>query len=105
MLLRQTLIYLILSILVILFASYAQLLVVYIDLTYTYINLKLSPIFSSSDLGITIRNIFTLILIPVVIAAAPALLYRLIKGRHMPYFIEVTWLLWLVIVLSKVIIQ
>lgn len=105
MLLRQTLIYFILSILAILFASYAQLLIVYIDLTYTYINLKLSPIFSTSNLGISIRNLLTLILIPVVIAAVPALFYRLIKGRHMPYFIEVTWLLWLILVLSKVIIQ
>jgi hypothetical protein len=102
---KQGLIYLALSILIILFAEYANVLVVYLDTLYTYINLKLSPVFSSSQLGVLIRKVVSLVLIPVVIAAVPALLYRVIKGRSMPYFIEVTWLLWLIIVLSKVLIQ
>jgi hypothetical protein len=103
--LRQSFIYLVLSILVVLFASYAQMLIVYLDMLYTYVNLQLSPVFSSSETGILIRQVFSLVLIPVIIACIPALAYRVIKGKHMPYFIEVTWFLWLVIVLSKVLIQ
>ncbi|AHE67756.1 hypothetical protein Loa_02214 [Legionella oakridgensis ATCC 33761 = DSM 21215] len=80
-------------------------MIVYIDMFYTYVNLKLSPIFSANETGIMIRKVFSLVLIPVAIAAVPALVYRLIKGRHMPYFIHITWLLWLVVVLSKVLIQ
>ena len=102
---KQSLIYLLLSIIIVIFAEYAQLLIVYTDILYNFVNYKLMPVFSSSATGILIRKVFSLVLIPVVIAAVPALIYRLIKGRHMPYFIEITWFLWLVIVLSKVLIQ
>ena len=103
--LKQSIIYLVLSIIVVLFAKYANLLIVYIDMIYTLINVKLAPIFSNSNVGIMFRKVITLVLIPVSIAAIPALVYRAIKGQHMPYFMGITWLLWLVIVLSKVLIH
>lgn len=103
--LRQSIGYLILSIIVVLFAKYAHLLIVYIDMFYTYVNVTLAPVFNSSDLGILIRKILTLVLLPVVIVGIPALIYLAIKGKRMPYFIEITWVLWLVIVLSKVLIR
>jgi len=103
--LRQSIGYLILSIIVVLFAKYAHLLIVYIDMFYTYVNVTLAPVFNNSDLGILIRKILTLVLLPVVIVAIPALIYFAIKGKRMPYFIEITWILWLVIVLSKVLIR
>lgn len=103
--LKQTIIYFLLSIIVVLFAQYVHLLIVYIDLLYTFINLKLAPIFSNSGIGIMIRKVLSLVLIPVSLAAIPALIYRAIKGHHSPYFIEITWFLWLVIVLSKVLIH
>ena len=103
--LRQSLIYFVLSILIVVFAQQMHLLVVYIDLLYTYANIQLAPVFSNSDSGILIRKVFSLVMIPAAIAGIPALLYRLIKGHRMPYFIEITWILWLVIVLSKVLIR
>lgn len=103
--LRQSIIYLILSILVVIFSQYVHLLIVYIDLFYTLINVKLAPIFSNSSLGLMICKVITLVLLPVVIAAIPALIYRAVKGKQMTYFIEITWFIWLVIVLSKVLIR
>ena len=103
--LQQGIIYLILSIAVVLFAQYVHLLIVYIDIFYTYINVQLSPIFSNSPIGTLIRKVLTLVLIPVLVATVPALIYRVIKGKHLTYFIEITWFLWLVIVLSKVLIH
>lgn len=103
--LRQSLIYLVLSIIVVIFAKYAHLLIIYIDLLYTFVNLKLAPIFSQVGIGLIIRKVLLLVLIPVIIAGIPALIYRLIKGKNMPYFIELTWCLWLVIVLSNVLIR
>lgn len=103
--LRQALIYLLLSIMVVIFSQYVHLLIVYVDLFYTYINIKLAPIFSSSETGVMIRKVISLVLLPLVIAAIPALIYRAVKGKHMPHFIETTWFLWLVIVLSKVLIR
>ena len=102
--LKQSIIYLILSILIVLFAKYAHLAIVYIDMFYTWVTLQLVPIFSGNAYGVLIRNVFTLVLLPVIIAGIPAMVYRAIKGRQMPYFFEVTWILWLIIVLSKVLI-
>ncbi|WED42257.1 hypothetical protein [Legionella cardiaca] len=103
--LRQSLIYLILSILVVVFAKFAHMLIVYIDMLYAFINVKLTPIFSHTGLGLVIRKVILLVFIPVIIAAIPALTYRLVKGKDMPHLIELTWCLWLVIVLSNILIR
>ncbi|KTD16667.1 hypothetical protein [Legionella jordanis] len=103
--LRQALIYLVLSILVVVFARFAHMLIVYIDMVYAFINMKLTPIFSHTGLGLAIRKIILLVCIPVIIAAIPGLTYRLVKGNDMPYFFELTWCLWLVIVLSNILIR
>ncbi|CDZ77470.1 hypothetical protein BN59_01753 [Legionella massiliensis] len=102
--LKQCLIYLLLSVLVIIFARYANMLVLYVDMLYVFINLKLTPIFSQGGLGLLIRKVILLVFIPVVIAAIPALSYRLVKGKDMPYFLETTWCVWLIVVLSNILI-
>jgi hypothetical protein len=103
--LRQALIYFILSILVVAFARFAHMLIVYIDMLYAFINMKLAPIFTHNGLGLTIRKTILLVSIPIIIAAIPALTYRLVKGNDMPYFLELTWCLWLVVVLSNILIH
>ena len=102
--LRYSIIYLLLSVVVVLFARYLHTLVIYIDLFYTLLNIKLGSIFSPSAIGVLMRKVVALSLLPVVIAAVPTLIYRAIRGRHTPYFMEIVWLLWLIIVLSKILI-
>lgn len=103
--LRQSLIYLLMSILVVIFATYAHLLVVYVDMFFTYVNIKLTPIFSQTGWGLVIRKILVLVLLPVALTAVPALLYRAIKGKDMPHFIAITWTLWTIIVLSDILVR
>ncbi len=103
--LKQSLIYLGLSIFIVVFAQYANLVMVYIVTFYTFVMMKLTPIFSGNTYGILIRNILSLVLIPLIIAGVPALIYKAIKKRPMPYFVEIMWALWLVIVLGKVLIR
>lgn len=103
--LRQSMVYLVLSILIVIFAAYVHLLIVYIDMLYTLINVKLAPVFSNSPLGILIRQILVLTLLPVLVAGIPALIYRSLKGKQMSYFFETLWLLWLILVLSKILIN
>lgn len=98
---KKSLIYLFFSILVVLLAQYIQTVLIYIALFYTYINVELTSIFSTTSTGILIRKIVILSVLPALIAGTPALTYRLIKGQSMPYFMELTWFLWLIIVLSK----
>jgi hypothetical protein len=103
--LKQSLLYLLLSILIVVFAEYAHLLMVYIVMFYTWVMLKITPVFHEIRYGLLIRNVLSLVLIPVIIAGIPALVYRLIKGKQMPGFVELTWILWLMIVLGKVLIR
>lgn len=102
---RQSIIYLLLSILAVLFAKYIHVFIVYIDMLYIYVHIKLSPLFNQGGVGGMISKVIILVLVPVLLAAIPALVYRLIKGRDMPYFIELTWCLWLIIVLSNILIH
>lgn len=103
--LRQSLIYLFFSILVVIFAKYAHLIVVYVDVFFTYVNFKLTPIFSQTGWGLVIRKILVLTLLPVLLAAVPALLYRGLKGKEMPHFLALTWIFWTVIVLSDIVVR
>jgi len=103
--LRQSLIYLLVSILIVVFARYAHLLIVYIDMFFTYINYQLTPIFSPTGWGIIIRKVLVLMLLPLIITAIPALIYRVIKGHDMPHFIATVWIIWTIIVLSDILIR
>ena len=103
--LRQSLIYLLLSILIVVFAKYATTLLVFIDLFFTQINLKLAPIFSQTGWGLVIRKIIVLMVLPILISAVPALIYRGLKGRDMPHFIAITWVIWTIIVISNILIR
>lgn len=100
--LRQSLIYLILSILVVILADYANLIIVYIDMFFTFVSLKLTPIFSQTGWGLIIRKVLVLMLMPIVITAIPALIYKVIKGKEMPHFIAITWVIWTIIVISDI---
>ena len=102
---KQSLIYLLLSLLIVIFAKYAHLLLVYIDIVYSYVNVKLTPLFSTSEAGILLRGIITLTTLPICITAIPALAYYAFKHTRLPYYFEATWIIWLIIVISKIIIQ
>jgi ABC-type dipeptide/oligopeptide/nickel transport system permease component len=103
--LRQSLIYLLLSILVVVFAKYAHLLIVYIDMFFTHVNLRLTPIFSQTGWGLVIRKILVLMILPIILVGIPALVYKALKHRDMPHFIAITWVVWTIIVLSDILIR
>ncbi|WP_419419100.1 hypothetical protein ACNVED_11160 [Legionella sp. D16C41] len=103
--LKQSLIYLVLSILAILLNRYVHTLIVYTDILYTYLYAKLFLLFKPTPLTMVICKVIILVAIPVVIAGALALVYRLISKKEMRYFLELTWLFWLVIMLSNIFIH
>ena len=102
--LRQGIIYLIISILVIILKKYAKLLLMYIDWTFTQITTQLSPLLTTIGIGQPLQKILLLVLVPILITAIPGLLYYAIKHKAMPYYIEITWCIWLVFVLSNLLI-
>ncbi len=103
--LRHSLIYLFASLLIVFFAKYAHIVVVYIDTFFFYINVKLTPIFSQTGWGLMIRKIIVLMILPIIIVGIPAMLYRAIKGKDMPHFLPIVWVVWTTIVLSDILIQ
>jgi hypothetical protein len=103
--LKQGIVYFILSLLIILFATYAKIFFVYIDLFYVYLNNALLPLFGSSFMGEAIRDMLTLVLTPFLLASLPALIYWVIKRKKMPHFIVLIWLFWLILALSNYLIH
>jgi hypothetical protein len=101
MLLKQSVAYFVLSLLVVLCAKYIHLGIVYLDMIYTYLNVLIVPYIA----GAWLRNVLIMISLPLILTAIPAIIYRLIKKANMPYFLESVWILWLVFVLSNVLIQ
>ena len=97
MLARQSIIYLVLSFIVVLGAKYIQLGTHFIADGYGSINLKLVPYLAND----AVRHVLLMILLPIVIAGIPALIFRLIKKQNMPYYLTCTWVVWIILVLSN----
>mgnify|MGYP000505800931 CR=1 FL=1 len=103
--LNQMIIYLILTLLVVIFSAYFHGIIKAIDSLYVYTENYLSTLFTHNHTGSILVKMLALLFIPLIIAAIPALLYRLIKGKEMPYFLSITWFLWLIIVLTHFLIR
>ncbi len=93
--------YLLFSMLVVFLAQYIKIGLIYLDILYAHVSLYISPIFSNSGNGAITRTITILTIMPLMMSGPPALLYRFVKKKPMPYFFELTWFFWLVLVLSK----
>lgn len=102
---KPYLIYLALSILVVIFTKYLNIAVNFIVNLYDYIDDFLDVFFSSSPAGILSRSSLALVICPLLITGVPALLYHAFKKTKMPYFIEATWLIWMIIVLGSFIVK
>lgn len=94
-----------LSIVLVLFASYAQHVLIYLDLAYTYTTVSLAKIFQSGPTGIKIQKIITLMIVPLIFTGIPAVIYWSVKRKLMPYFYHVLWLIWLITLISHVMIR
>lgn len=103
--LKKSLIYFVLSLLVVFFAPYAKILLLYINLLYARLLQLLQPMFGSTVIGEAFRDMIALILTPLLLATIPALFYWLIKRKKIPYLIELIWLFWLVLALSSYLIH
>lgn len=99
------LIYVGLSIFVVLLAGYVDDAVNLVVYFYDYVDKILDVFFSHSHAGILSRSSFALVICPLLITGIPALIYNAIKKDKMPYFLEATWLIWMIIVLGNSIIK
>jgi hypothetical protein len=103
--LKQSLIYLVLSFMVVFFASYVSAVILYIDVLYAYINYTFMPFFHSLGLNVLFRQVFILVLLPIAIVAVPYFYFKFIKKKPMPYALQISWIIWLIIALSNILIR
>ncbi len=99
------LIYLGLSILVVLFSNYTQDFARLVLQFYQFVDTQIAVFFSTSPSGLNLRHVFTLVICPLILTGIPALVYRFTKGGMMPYYLEATWLIWIILVLSKILVR
>lgn len=99
------LVYLILSIVVVIFSKYVNEAVNFVVYLYDYIDDLLDILFSNSKAGSLSRSSFALVICPLLITGVPAIIYYAIKRAKMPYFVETTWLIWMIVVLGNTIIK
>lgn len=55
-------------------------------------------VFSDSTLGIMLRKLVALLVIPLVCIGIPSGLYYVIYRKAMPYFTEAVWVVWIILV-------
>ena len=99
--LKQAAIYFVLSIMVVLFTRYVHLAVVYIAFLFTYCNVFMTLLIDTPWLQKTLL----LIILPLVMTSVPAIFFQWITKKKMPYHLELTWTLWLVLVTSSALIH
>ena len=102
---RIYIIYVVLSILTVLFAKYINNFITFIITLYDAFDNKIEFLFSKSHAGVVSREALALVISPLIITGIPALIYYAIKRVKMPYFLEATWLTWMILVVSNLLIK
>ncbi len=103
--LKQSVIYFVLSLIVIFFAAYAKAFLLYAAILYAFINALFEPVFGTGLIADALSDMLTLVFTPFLLAGIPALIYWLIKRKKMPYFIELIWLFWIIFALSSYLVH
>ncbi len=84
------------SVLVTIGMPYAQQGLQYLISAHDWISDTLTQVFSGGQAGNIIRNVITLLTIPILIGLIPTLIYWIAKRSWFPYFIDIVWVVLLV---------
>lgn len=98
--LKQSLIYLLLTILIVIFSNALHHVVLYITWSYKEIYAFILPYFHPNTQGQFIIRLILFIIIPLILTSIPAFLYKLICRKDFPYFMELLWGTWTILTLS-----
>ena len=102
---KPYIVYVLLSLLVVTLGKYINEVLSFIVYLYDYVDDHLEVLFNQSPAGILSRNTLALVVCPLLITGIPALGYYAVKQSKMPYFLEATWLTWIVIVLGNSLVK
>jgi len=94
--LKQIIVIILLSVALTVGMSYAQQGLQYLLLGHDWVADVLTQVFSGGQAGNIIRNVMTLLAIPVLIGLIPTIIYWIAKRSWFPYFMDIVWIIWLV---------
>jgi hypothetical protein len=94
--LKQIIVIILLSIAITVGMPYAQQGLHYLLLGHDWISDILTNVFSGGQAGNIIRNVITLLAIPVLVGLVPTIIYWIAKRRWFPYFMDIVWIIWLI---------
>src|SRR3989442_1073125 len=94
--LKQIILLLLLSLLVINFMSYTQHGLEFLVTAHDWIADVLTQVFSGGKAGELSRQLITLLAVPVFIGLIPAIIYAIVRRNWFPYFMRLVWIVWLI---------
>ncbi|MBV9576509.1 MAG: hypothetical protein JO149_07785 [Gammaproteobacteria bacterium] len=94
--LKQIIALIVLSIAISLSMSHIQHGLQFLIDAHDWISHALMDVFSGGQAGNLLRDLITLLSIPIFIGLIPAIIYWLVKRHRFPYFMEIVWIVWLV---------
>lgn len=92
---RHVLFLFLLSVLVILAASYLNVITDFLLQAYHWVTQFLKPFLSQNRLGLTIRQVLGLFLVPTGITFLIGTIIWMFRRHHSDYLVTILWLLWL----------
>ena len=93
----QVLIIVVLSFIFAIAAKYVYQLIALLVGFHRWIGHMVGMVFSSGGLGLIIENTLAFLVVPFLIAAIVAIIYKIVKKKFLPVFMLVVWVLWLVL--------
>ncbi len=94
--LKQIIVIILLSLAITVGMPYAQQGLQYLLLAHDWVADVLTGVFSGGQAGNIIRNLLTLLAIPVLVGLVPTIIYWIAKRKWFPYFMDIVWIIWLV---------
>jgi hypothetical protein len=93
--LKNFIVLILLSLAVIFGTKHLHPIILVLVSAHDWISQLLLQVFSGGELGSAVRNLISLILVPLFIGAIPATVYWFSKHRQFPYFMHIVWVMWL----------
>ena len=94
--LKQSILLVAISIVIILSMSYAKQGIEMLLYAHDWISQLLTDVFTVGQAGNLVRELITLLSIPLIAGFIPALVYWGIKRHFFPYFMQIVWIVWLI---------
>ena len=86
------------TILLVIFSSYAKIVIAYLDSFRYFIEIQLTGLFNPTTFGNLMRNSLALLAVPLLIIIVPAVFYWALERKTLPYMYHVVWIVWLILI-------